>query len=61
MKPNTPTKIAVHRIITYSCRSWIVAAIDDAAGCRFHSRACAAPQAAAVASAHASKKILRTD
>ena len=33
------------------------AAIGEAAGCRFHSRACAAPQAAAAASAHASKKI----
>jgi hypothetical protein len=61
MKPNTPTKITVTRIITYSCRAWISADIAEAAGCRFHSSAWAAPQATAAASAHAAKKVRRTD
>src|SRR5262245_44770350 len=46
MKPNTPTKMTVTRIITYSCSVRMVSAIGEDAGWTFHSLACASPQAA---------------
>src|SRR5580765_5423005 len=59
MKPNTPTKITVTRIMTYSCRPWISSAIRDAAGCRFHSSPSARPENAAARTASIQVAVLR--
>src|SRR5436190_11192973 len=59
MNPNTPMKITVTRIITYSCRPWMSAAIGDAAGCRFHSSPSARPENAAARTASIQVAVLR--
>ena len=58
-------KITVHRIITYSCRSWMSAASLLPAGRRFHSSASAIPEYAkpqsAAKAACAQVAMLRAD